>query len=483
MTMKALDTIDATPGKRIYTSIIADYDLERALCELVDNALDNSKKNKLQTVEVNIELEKGSQTISIKDNSGGVEDLKNLISPGESGNNPQEDIIGMFGVGTKRATVALANIIEIKTRIKGKRTKILKYDEDWVVKDPSWYITPYEAENYEEEISESNTQVNLSNLRKSFDDHYINKIKKYFSQIYAYYLHEGILILKVNEEQIKPHFYDNWTYAPSYNPTKYSGFVQIGLRKVKVEIYSGLSNKSSASDDWGVHIYCNKRLIGKNLKTEEVGFGNGQAGKPHVSISLLNVLVFLSGDAELMPWNSSKSEINYSHELFKKIQSSIKEAVINNAKISRALEGKWNEKLFDSKPWLKGIFGGIETFEILNKKTFFGKNRYLLILLDSLLEISFKEFLVNNETNFYSDIQLLNLFKQRHLVQNEIKRYPKGNKINRSEWNNINHFNRLRNKLIHERVTAEILEEDIIKFYEIIKSVLTKIFGFDFKIQ
>ena len=252
----------------------------------------------------------------------------------------------MFGVGTKRATVALANIIEIKTRIKGKRTKILKYDEDWVVKDPSWYITPYEAENYEEEISESNTQVNLSNLRKSFDDHYINKIKKYFSQIYAYYLHEGILILKVNEEQIKPHFYDNWTYAPSYNPTKYSGFVQIGLRKVKVEIYSGLSNKSSASDDWGVHIYCNKRLIGKNLKTEEVGFGNGQAGKPHVSISLLNVLVFLSGDAELMPWNSSKSEINYSHELFKKIQSSIKEAVINNAKISRALEGKWNEELF-----------------------------------------------------------------------------------------------------------------------------------------
>ena len=142
-----------------------------------------------------------------------------------------------------------------------------------------------------------------------------------------------------------------------------------------------------------------------------------------------------------------------------------------------------NKKLFDSKPWLKGIFGGIETFEILNKKTFFGKNRYLLILLDSLLEISFKEFLVNNETNFYSDIQLLNLFKQRHLVQNEIKRYPKGNKINRSEWNNINHFNRLRNKLIHERVTAEILEEDIIKFYEIIKSVLTKIFGFDFKIQ
>lgn len=525
--MRPLETIDATPNKRIYTSIIADYDIEKALCELIDNALDNAKNNKLGSVEININLDKISQTISIEDNSGGVRDLKNLISPGSTGNNPQDEIIGMFGVGTKRATVALANIIEIKTRIPNTKTKILKYDEDWVLKDPSWEITPHEAENEDEEIKESRTQVNLYNLRKSFDYKYIEKIEKHFSQTYAYFLRDSTLILNVNDDLILPEFYDNWTYAPKYSPTKYYGFVQIGLKKVKIEIYSGLSNKSSASDDWGVHIYCNKRLVGKNLKTEEIGFGNGQAGKPHVNISLLNVVVFISGDAELMPWNSSKSEINYSHELFKKIQNSIKEAVINNAKISRALEGKWsdelfqyktgkmkeeyvvfekgikknlppvppskktdekkmselNRKLFDSKPWLKGIFGGIETFEILRKKTFFGKNRYLLILLDSILEISFKEFLVNNEVNFYSDTQLLNLFKQRHLVHEEIKRYPKGNKINRSEWNNIIHFNRLRNKLIHERATADILEDDIIQFYEIIKSVLTKTFGFNFKIQ
>ena len=36
---KQIDTVDATPSKRLYLSIIADYDLNKAICELIDNAL------------------------------------------------------------------------------------------------------------------------------------------------------------------------------------------------------------------------------------------------------------------------------------------------------------------------------------------------------------------------------------------------------------------------------------------------------------
>lgn len=32
--------LDATPSKRIFHSIIADYDLDRSICELVDNGVD-----------------------------------------------------------------------------------------------------------------------------------------------------------------------------------------------------------------------------------------------------------------------------------------------------------------------------------------------------------------------------------------------------------------------------------------------------------
>jgi hypothetical protein len=33
-------TVDAIPSKRVFLSIIADYDLNRSVCELIDNALD-----------------------------------------------------------------------------------------------------------------------------------------------------------------------------------------------------------------------------------------------------------------------------------------------------------------------------------------------------------------------------------------------------------------------------------------------------------
>jgi len=43
-----LEMIDGTPKKRLFLSIISDYDLPTGLCELIDNALDlwitNEKK-------------------------------------------------------------------------------------------------------------------------------------------------------------------------------------------------------------------------------------------------------------------------------------------------------------------------------------------------------------------------------------------------------------------------------------------------------
>ena len=35
-----LEVVDGTPEKRLFLSIISDYDLRTGLCELVDNAID-----------------------------------------------------------------------------------------------------------------------------------------------------------------------------------------------------------------------------------------------------------------------------------------------------------------------------------------------------------------------------------------------------------------------------------------------------------
>ena len=93
--------LDATPSKRLFLSIIADYDLNKSICELVDNALDVwSKDGRKQNIKIDIQLNERQQTISVEDNAGGLpeSELRYIIGPGLSGNAATDDTIGIFGV-------------------------------------------------------------------------------------------------------------------------------------------------------------------------------------------------------------------------------------------------------------------------------------------------------------------------------------------------------------------------------------------------
>ena len=114
-------SLNGTPEKRMFWSIMSDYDLRTGLCELVDNVLDIWVHTKPRApLEIKLSLDSDRQLISISDNAGGVrrEDLRLLIAPGGSKNDPNAEIIGYFGVGSKRAVVALAEHVVIKTRAK-----------------------------------------------------------------------------------------------------------------------------------------------------------------------------------------------------------------------------------------------------------------------------------------------------------------------------------------------------------------------------
>jgi len=63
--------IDAVPSKRLFLSIINDYDLNRSICELIDNAIDNwiPNERKFKLV-IDVKLDKDQQTITVMDNAG-----------------------------------------------------------------------------------------------------------------------------------------------------------------------------------------------------------------------------------------------------------------------------------------------------------------------------------------------------------------------------------------------------------------------------
>jgi hypothetical protein len=169
-----ISPIDGTPGKRMFWSIISDYDLKTGLCELVDNALDlwlHHEKRKELEIEIILDAERGM--ISVTDNAGGVKraDLRLLVAPGGSGNDPTSEVIGIFGVGSKRAGIALGEYVEVRTRYGNQPTSGIEITPDWLRSD-SWELAAYETPN----IAPGTTRVSISQLRKPFTDAEVDEI-------------------------------------------------------------------------------------------------------------------------------------------------------------------------------------------------------------------------------------------------------------------------------------------------------------------
>jgi hypothetical protein len=139
---------------------------------------------------------------------------------------------------------------------------------------------------------------------------------------------------------------------------------------------------------------------------------------------------------------------------------------------------KKNAKISQKKPWVKGLYESVIAADLVFKQKFEEKNRIVLIILDSALEIAFKEFLVNESGKVYTDASLLSIFINRTNVQTEIKKYVS---ISNTIWKKIDFYYKLRCKLIHERVTVGVHDNQIDDFRNTIEKVLGKLFKLKFK--
>jgi hypothetical protein len=521
---KYVGTVSAVPSKRVYQSIIADYDLNKSICELIDNGLDVwARGGRNGTVLIKVILNEDQKTICVEDNAGGVAEnaLSVIVGPGQTGSSKGDEIIGFFGVGTKRAMVALAQDIRVTTRFGKEATFRIEFDDPWIDDESTWDVPYYEVDP----VSEGTTKVELHKLRVTLNDDVIEALQLHLGATYATFLASGQVEIRVNNDPVQPEFFDNWAYPPNYLPHRYRGEIPADDgTTVKVEVLAGLSDESSpASGEYGVYFYGNDRLFARGLKNYDVGFTKGLAGLPHPKVSLTKVIVSLHGDSGDMPWNSSKSDISANHPTFVALQVWLVTVVKDFAGVSRAYQGEWpdrvfrfktgkivdvaiddfptakksylapapksrprygevvtqsNSKLAKQKPWVRGLYEGVIAADLISKQKLDQKNRIVLILLDSTLEIAFKEYLVNDSGQHYSDAQLLNLFKQRHLVQAEVKKFVN---IPAVTWKKIGHYYNIRCDLVHKRASAGISDKDVKEFREVIEAVLKKLYKLKFE--
>ncbi|WP_282085277.1 ATP-binding protein [Aquimarina algiphila] len=524
-----LNEISATPSKRIYLSIIADYHLNLALCELIDNAIDNWIFNgRVEELHIDIDLDYEQQSITVKDNSGGIQeqDLPLIVGPGQSRDNPSKEIIGVFGVGSKRAVVALSKNIKIYSRHGDSKTLMIEIDDDWIEDEDNWDLPVYEVS----EIEENTTEIKLNVLREQIQEGKHKDLFEHLSTTYAHFLIEGGLILRLNNIEITPKTFDNWSYPPEYEPMKSEGPIKFKDRKeIKVSITGGLtkSHKEGDSDinEYGVYFYCNNRLISRAYKGDEIGFNSPfKIGKPHVSYSLVRVIVELSGPVNLMPWNSSKSSIDFKHKTFLEISEHIQRVFTTYATMSKNWSGDWPNQVFKysvgdvkrelladisgsarihvpiikrspkkvkyidqikknnkeiaiAKPWTKGHYESIIAVEEISKLKIEQSNRIAMLLLDSTLEIAFKDYLVNDSGEAYSANRLADIMKNRAKVHTEVKKHTK---FKSGTWDKVKYFYNLRCELVHKRAAVSISDSELSNFRNLTEYILKKLFKLNF---
>ncbi|MEO5644140.1 MAG: ATP-binding protein [Bacteroidia bacterium] len=515
-------TLDATPPKEIFRSIIVDYDVRLGICELIDNALDvwtkgGSKKSLL----IKVKLDEKQQKITIEDNAGGIgeNDILLFVSPGRTGNTAREETIGIFGVGSKRSVVALAQNIKMRTRKSQAATHQIEYDQQWL-DESNWDIDVHEVDP----IKPNTTIIELIGLRATITDDVVERMREHLSNTYALFLKKGNLEIDLNGTPINGVEYDNeWAYPPNYGPQKFIIELPIEDKMIGIQMEGGvIGEDSSRGGESGVYFYCNERLIAKSLKDYDVGYTSGKAGLPHhPGVALGRVIVKLKGEAQFMPWNSSKSAINYQHKVFEAIRDNLIELVTYYVGVSRRFQGDWPEQvykykegtvrertitrldeikdLFDiplpktrtkysekiteknkslakKKPWVIGLYEAISAVDAISKLNLKQKNRFALIMLDSNLEIALKEYLVheaNIGTRRFSNIVL-----NRTDIIIEVQRH--NTSISASEWSKVNYYYVQRNNLVHQKATAAVSDSDVEDYRELVEKILKQLFGLKF---
>lgn len=511
--------LDGTPSKRSFWAIINDYELQTSICELIDNALDLYLKSKqLTPVYIRVDLDIERQVIRIEDTAGGVPevDLDLLVRPGGTTNDREQEIIGIFGVGSKRAVIALAEDVTICSRHRAGRSFRIDIDNDWL-EDESWHIPAYEIEA----IPEQTTIIELRKLREPIGERELESLCIHLSETYARYLAGRKFNILVNRTALVPISFEKWAYPPTYGPRDLTFDLPTDDgRKVKGGMVGGLvREKVAGGDDYGVYFYCNNRLIAKEIKDKSVGYITARAGIPHSDASLARVIVSLKGAAIDMPWNSTKSAISFGHGTFKGLQDSLVQMLSYYSSLSRGFRGRWEEDVFryesgkvqklkikdiqqikkvhlppkprvlkhridhlrennqqiiKEQPWTVGLVEAIAAVDLIRRQRFQTKNRIALLLLDSSFEIALKEFIVHTQGLNLGKKTLEETFEQRDAV---IKVVRQKVNIDRVTLLKIDHYYRLRNKLVHERATVEVTGEDIDNYEETVQSVLTLLFN------
>jgi len=317
-----MEELDLSPSKDVYKAVKSDVTPISAIKELIDNALDNWERlsGKTEPAKIEITYDDEGDELVIRDNTGGVEEtnIQILFALGESKKEAIDGSIGAYGIGAKKAIVNLGNEAVIKSRHRNADDGGygFRVDQEWLKDEQDWTVDKQEFE-----LERGVTEIRIQDLNVPSWDSIRSDLIAELQQTYQKFLQPntetGELTIILDGEAIASPEPINWSFTPfdGLYPRRYENIEisddvsQDYDEPVFLHITVGLLQKGSEKDA-GTDVYCQNRQVLRAVTDERGGYGElGNFGAQHRNLKI--ILEFeTDGDADLLPWDTQKNDIN-----------------------------------------------------------------------------------------------------------------------------------------------------------------------------
>jgi len=354
MNIKRQEYAIAMPTKPFFVSMLTrDISLDDAILDLVDNCIDGALRSSIEEEEVDyskfsVKITLTGDHFSIEDNCGGIPRKIAKEYAFKMGREPDDDrdsdneTIGMYGVGMKRAIFKMGREAEVRT-LHGDDAFEVAITSEWL-SQKGWDPLPiYDSPENKRPI-EPGTFIRVEELYQGVKRHFenksfVNELRTSLAEHFTMFIQRGLSI-SVNDVRVEPILVEVLITKNQGGPAPYV-FQEI-INGVTVSITVGLNtgrtisdeeidsseferDRSSATSGWTV--FCNDRAVIVGDKSRLTGWGDG-IPLYHYQFSIITgIIEFRSKHAEQLPVTTTKRALDTSSEIWLKALVKMKEGM------------------------------------------------------------------------------------------------------------------------------------------------------------
>tara|TARA_R110002096_G_scaffold34683_1_gene98885 strand:- start:1080 stop:2504 length:1425 start_codon:yes stop_codon:yes gene_type:complete len=353
MTKKVQDMAAAMPTKQFFVSMLTrDISLADAILDLVDNCLDGALRfaedGKVDYSKHFVKIVLNEEYFSIDDNCGGVprDIAKNYAfkmgRETDDERDSDDETIGMYGVGMKRAIFKMGRDAKVRTR-SGNGAFEVPITAEWL-DDKGWDPLPMIDVDGDAQLPEPGTHIRVSSLNAGVARHFanaafVNEVRTAISEHFTMFLQRGLSV-SVNDELIEAVQVEVLVTEEADGPAPY--VFQKTISGVTVSITVGLNtgrglaedndesteferDRSAATAGWTV--FCNDRAVIVGDKSRLTGWGDG-IPLYHYQFSIITgIIEFRSTHADKLPVTTTKRALDTSSEIWLQALVKMKEGM------------------------------------------------------------------------------------------------------------------------------------------------------------